>query len=93
MVAEITIKNYNTMRNIERVVAMSDANIKVTYSLPTELVDELRLVVREGAAPSYSAFVEDALRDAVKREREKLLEQEFFLFCHSGHDHTLVWPY
>ena len=40
--------------------------VKVTYSLPQELIDEVRMVVREGAAPSYSAFVEDALREAVR---------------------------
>jgi len=55
----------------------TDTTVKVTYSLPNGLVDELRSVVREGAAPSYSAFVEDALRDAVRREREKLLAQEY----------------
>jgi Arc/MetJ-type ribon-helix-helix transcriptional regulator len=55
----------------------SDASIKVTYSLPQELIDDVRRVVREGAAPSYSAFVEDALREAVRREREKLIAEEF----------------
>lgn len=54
-----------------------DSSIKVTYSLPQELIDEVRAVVREGAAPSYSAFVEDALREAVRREREKLIAEEF----------------
>jgi Arc/MetJ-type ribon-helix-helix transcriptional regulator len=52
-------------------------SIKVTYSLPQELIDDVRMVVREGAAPSYSAFVEDALRDAVRKEREKLIAEEF----------------
>jgi len=56
---------------------MSHSSKKVTYSLPNELVDEVRSVVRDGAAPSYSSFVEDALRQAVKREREKLLAEEF----------------
>jgi Arc/MetJ-type ribon-helix-helix transcriptional regulator len=55
----------------------TDTTVKVTYSLPTGLVDEVRSVVREGAAPSYSAFVENALRAAVRREREKQLAQEF----------------
>ena len=31
---------------------------KVTYSLPEELIEDIACVVREGAAPSYSAFVE-----------------------------------
>ena len=56
---------------------MSDPSIKVTYSLPRDLIDDVRVVVREGAAPSYSAFVEDALRKAVRREREKLIAAEF----------------
>jgi Arc/MetJ-type ribon-helix-helix transcriptional regulator len=54
-----------------------DSSTKVTYSLPQELIEKVRMVVREGAAPSYSAFVENALRDAVRREREKLIAQEF----------------
>ncbi len=58
---------------------MSNSSIKVTYSLPQDLIDEVRMVVREGAAPSYSAFVEDALRKAVRREREKLIAEEFEL--------------
>ena len=56
---------------------VSDSSVKVTYSLPRDLIDEVRLVVREGAAPYYSAFVEDALRKAVRREREKLIAEEF----------------
>ena len=52
-------------------------SVKVTYSLPEELVEQVRWVVREGAAPSYSAFVEDALREAVRQEREKLFAREF----------------
>jgi len=54
-----------------------EPSVKVTYSLPGDLVDDVRSVVREGAAPSYSAFVEDALKEAVRREREKQLAQEF----------------
>ena len=52
-------------------------SVKVTYSLPAELVDRLREVVSEGSAPSYSAFVEDALNRAVHEAREKRLAQEF----------------
>ena len=40
---------------------------KVTYSLPEELVESIRAVVREGAAPSYSAFVEQALEEGAPR--------------------------
>ena len=46
---------------------------KVTYSLPQDLVNEIAQVVREGAAPSYSAFVERALNLEVRRAREKAL--------------------
>ena len=35
------------------------------------------MVISRAKNPSYSAFVEDALRQAVKREREKLLAEEF----------------
>ena len=50
---------------------------KVTYSLPGNLVDSIAEVVREGAAPSYSAFVEDALNEAVRDARERALARAF----------------
>ena len=50
---------------------------KVTYSLPEDLLDGVRSVVREGAAPSYSAFVQRALADGVSRAREALLAESF----------------
>jgi len=50
---------------------------KVTYSLPEELLDGVRSVVHEGAAPSYSAFVQQALADGVSRAREALLAESF----------------
>jgi Arc/MetJ-type ribon-helix-helix transcriptional regulator len=50
---------------------------KVTYSLPEDLLDGMRSVVREGAAPSYSAFVQQALADGVSRAREALLAESF----------------
>jgi Arc/MetJ-type ribon-helix-helix transcriptional regulator len=50
---------------------------KVTYSLPEQLVDKIRAVVREGAAPSYSAFVERALEEGVRRAREQRLAEAF----------------
>ena len=52
-------------------------SVKVTYSLPEDLVTELRAVVREGSAPSYSAFVEGALRRAVDEAREERFAAEF----------------
>ena len=50
---------------------------KVTYSLPEDLLDGVRSVVEEGAAPSYSAFVQRALADGVSRAREALLAEAF----------------
>jgi Arc/MetJ-type ribon-helix-helix transcriptional regulator len=50
---------------------------KVTYSLPEDLLDGVRSVVEEGAAPSYSAFVQQALADGVSRAREALLAAAF----------------
>lgn len=51
------------------------SSVKVTYSLPRGLTEEIRSLVAEGVAPSYSAFVERALEDAVQREREKQLAE------------------
>jgi Arc/MetJ-type ribon-helix-helix transcriptional regulator len=50
---------------------------KVTYSLPEELIDDIASVVRDGAAPSYSAFVEEALSEKVRAAREKALATAF----------------
>ena len=50
---------------------------KVTYSLPKGLVNDIAQVVSEGAASSYSAFVEEALSDAVKTAREQALAKAF----------------
>jgi len=50
---------------------------KVTYSLPEALLDDMRVVVREGAAPSYSAFVEEALELSVRRAHEEQLAEAF----------------
>jgi Arc/MetJ-type ribon-helix-helix transcriptional regulator len=50
---------------------------KVTYSLPGELVAAIADVVRDGAAPSYSAFVEEALREGVRNARERALARAF----------------
>lgn len=58
---------------------------KVTYSLPEELLDGVRSVVREGAAPSYSAFVQQALADGVSRAREALLAKAFLEASHDPH--------
>jgi len=50
---------------------------KVTYSLPEELINDVACVVREGAAPSYSAFVEEALTEKVRKAREEALASAF----------------
>ena len=50
---------------------------KVTYSLPEDLIDRVRSVVKGGAAPSYSAFVEQAISDRVRRAREEQLAGAF----------------
>jgi Arc/MetJ-type ribon-helix-helix transcriptional regulator len=50
---------------------------KVTYSLPEELIHDIACVVRDGAAPSYSAFVEEALTEKVREAREKALAAAF----------------
>ena len=50
---------------------------KVTYSLPEELVESIASVVRDGAAPSYSAFVESALTEGVRRASEEALASAF----------------
>ena len=52
------------------------SQVKVTYSLPRELTERIRSLVAEGVAPSYSAFVERALEDAVTREREAVLARQ-----------------
>jgi metal-responsive CopG/Arc/MetJ family transcriptional regulator len=75
LLAIFTIIYYNKNGNNVKMPKMSGSSVKVTYSLPQDLINEVRLVVREGAAPSYSAFVEDALRKAVRREREKLIAE------------------
>ena len=68
------IKNYNTLGTP---IMTRQRMRKVTYSLPEDLLDGVRSVVREGAAPSYSAFVQQALADGVSRAREALLAESF----------------
>jgi Arc/MetJ-type ribon-helix-helix transcriptional regulator len=60
-----------------REAIVADRTTKVTYALPTELVDQVRSVVREGAAPSYSAFVERALREQLRQARQEMLAASF----------------
>jgi len=48
---------------------------KVTYSLPNELLQAMEGMVREGAAPSYSAFVAEAVRERLERLAEERLKE------------------
>ena len=50
---------------------------KVTYSLPEDLIDSIAAVVKEGAAPSYSAFVQKSLEEGVANARENALAEAF----------------
>ena len=50
---------------------------KVTYALPEDLVVRIREAVREGAAPSYSAFVVEALEERVRQAKERRLAEAF----------------
>jgi len=50
---------------------------KVTYSLPNNLLSEMETAVREGAAPSYSAFVAQAVREQLHRQHEQRLKDAF----------------
>jgi len=50
---------------------------RVTYSLPEDLIDRVRSVVKGGAAPSYSAFVEQALAARVRLVHEQQLAVAF----------------
>lgn len=53
------------------------SSVKVTYSLPEQLAEQVRDVVGKGRAPSASAFVARVLREALLRERDALLAEEF----------------
>jgi len=50
---------------------------KVTYSLPNELLQAMEDAVREGAAPSYSAFVAEAVKERLERLTEQRLREAF----------------
>jgi Arc/MetJ-type ribon-helix-helix transcriptional regulator len=52
-------------------------NRKVTFSLPAQLVEEVKELVQAGIAPSQNAFVEQALMQRVREARRELLRQEF----------------
>ncbi|MCC7126468.1 MAG: hypothetical protein IT178_16585 [Acidobacteria bacterium] len=49
---------------------------KVTISLPSDLLERVRRVVRQGRASSVSAYVTSALRDRIQREELSALLDE-----------------
>ena len=50
---------------------------KVTFSLPVGIMDEVRQLVKQGAAPSHSAFVTEALEKEIRAWRQAQLQEEF----------------
>ncbi len=50
---------------------------KVTYSLPDDLLRAMEIAVREGAAPSYSAFVAQAIQDQLHTQKEQRIKEAF----------------
>jgi Arc/MetJ-type ribon-helix-helix transcriptional regulator len=73
-----TIIEYSQLQRVWEVPFMAGRPVrKVTYSLPEELVEQIRDAVRDGAAPSYSAFVQEALEEGVRQARERRLAEAF----------------
>ena len=50
---------------------------KVTYTLPAQLMVQIKQIVDAGVAPSQTAFVEQALRRELKIAKAELLRKEF----------------
>ena len=50
---------------------------KVTYTLPAQLIAQIKQLVDANVVPSQTAFVEQALRREIKIARAKLLRKEF----------------
>jgi Arc/MetJ-type ribon-helix-helix transcriptional regulator len=55
----------------------STALKKVTFSLPVDLVREVREVVAAGLFPSQHALVREALETTLQRTRDERLRSEF----------------
>jgi Arc/MetJ-type ribon-helix-helix transcriptional regulator len=49
---------------------------KVTYSLPADLVEEVRRLVADGLAPSQSVLVSEAVAKELDARRTALLREE-----------------
>lgn len=52
-------------------------NRKVTFSLPADLLEEVRQFVQDGVTPSQSAFVAEALEKEIYVRRRAQLREEF----------------
>ena len=52
-------------------------NKKVTFSLPVDLLEEVRQLVQDGVTPSQSAFVATALEKEIYARRRAQLRKEF----------------
>jgi len=50
---------------------------KVTYTLPAQLMAQIKQMVDAGIAPSQTAFVEQALKRELKIAKAALLRKEF----------------
>ncbi len=55
---------------------------KATYTLPAELIFQIKEMVDAGIMPSQTAFVEQALRRELKIARAALLRKEFEQAAH-----------
>ena len=58
-------------------MADSLVQVKVTFSLPSNLVRSIRKAVAEGFFPSQNSMVREALAHELGRVREKRLSEEF----------------
>jgi len=50
---------------------------KVTYSLPVELVEDVRRLLQDGGAASQSPFVSEALEKEIRARRAARMREEF----------------
>jgi len=50
---------------------------KVTFSLPADMVQQMRNVVKSGSFASQNAFVREALSRELKRVREEQIAREY----------------
>jgi Arc/MetJ-type ribon-helix-helix transcriptional regulator len=55
---------------------------KATYTLPAQLIIQIKRMVDSGIAPSQTAFVEQALKRELKIAKAELLRKEFEQAAH-----------